>query len=125
MSALRAAAAAARSVTSKCSTRAGAPIESSSASVASRAGDAARPWMTSAYPALARRNAIARPMPRLEPVTRMVSATGAARLRQKGADVARPVCLQRALGDLLAVRAKRAAVGGEVLFVAQGEVHLD
>jgi hypothetical protein len=52
-------------------------------------------------------------------------STGAARFRQKGTNIARPVSLQRALGDRLAMRAERAAVRGEVLFVAQGQADLD
>ena len=65
--------------------------------------------------ARARRSAIARPMPRLEPVTSTVSAMSG--LREQRREIARPVRLERALGDQSLRRPtsrQRAFVGGEV-----------
>src|SRR4051812_19988280 len=63
---------------------------------------------------------MARPMPRLDPVTRMVSATRG--LREHGADVARAIRLERALGHPAACDLDPAFVRREIRRVAHREL---
>src|SRR5882672_3199037 len=123
MSACSALAAASRSVTSKYRVRAADPACVIAALDSSSAAEGARPCATTVYPARASRTAIARPMPRLDPVTRTLSATRG--FREQRCEIARAICLERAFGETLAVGFERAVIRGEILLVAQRKFHGD
>src|SRR5262245_9008763 len=117
MSATIAVCVAARSATSNASSRVSTPAARASAATRSAPARSLRQWITTLYPSVARRRAIAAPMPRLEPVTSTHSAIELP--PQEVLDPLRNVTFYARAGEELRTLMDRALEHAQLTLIAQ------